>query len=398
MTKQIHNQTNFTAGELTPRMAGRGDVARYQNGAGTIENGVVLVHGGVERRMGLRYLSATKLGGAKVSRLIKYLYSVDQAYQLEFGHLYVRIFDGTTGAVLLTPALAVLELASPYTAEQLAEVTVSQAGQRLFLYHPDVPTRVLQRLSATLWTLLPVRWIVEPFAEIGHFPDAGITIDNPAVGAGRTFTTAPVTAPGAPTSPVAVPLNGGARVTVVAPANSGGAPILSYTATASPGGLTGTSPTTTITIPGLTNGVAVTITVVANNKGGAGAPSVASNAVTPALGLPGSVLTVTSNKASFALEVANGYFEPKGGPTASCSDGVAPYAVIWTKISGGDDIAVIDGSLAKLNFSSEGYGATNYATFRATLVDAVGATGSIDVPGAVTHKTGAAPGTEGNPV
>ena len=31
-------QTNFTAGEVSPRMLGRVDIARYQNGAEVIEN------------------------------------------------------------------------------------------------------------------------------------------------------------------------------------------------------------------------------------------------------------------------------------------------------------------------------------------------------------------------
>ena len=60
--KTVNNQTNFTAGELTPRMMGRGDVARYQNGAEIIENALVLVHGGLERRDGQRYLATTQFG------------------------------------------------------------------------------------------------------------------------------------------------------------------------------------------------------------------------------------------------------------------------------------------------------------------------------------------------
>lgn len=38
-------QTNFTAGEMSPRLLGRVDIARYSNGAKVIENAYPLVHG-----------------------------------------------------------------------------------------------------------------------------------------------------------------------------------------------------------------------------------------------------------------------------------------------------------------------------------------------------------------
>src|SRR3546814_18028362 len=55
MPKTAISQTDFSAGELTPRMKGRVDTSRYQKGAETIENAVVAVHGGVDRRGGFRY-------------------------------------------------------------------------------------------------------------------------------------------------------------------------------------------------------------------------------------------------------------------------------------------------------------------------------------------------------
>jgi hypothetical protein len=42
-------KTNFTAGEVSPRLMGRVDIARYANGAKIIENAVVVVQGGVVR-------------------------------------------------------------------------------------------------------------------------------------------------------------------------------------------------------------------------------------------------------------------------------------------------------------------------------------------------------------
>ena len=94
----------------------------------------------------------------------------------------------------------------------------------------------------------------------------------------------PCTVPGAPTIGTATAGNAQATITFTAPASNGGSAITSYTATSSPGGLTGTLSQTgngTITITGLTNGTAYTFTVKATNAAGAGTASVESNSVTP---------------------------------------------------------------------------------------------------------------------
>lgn len=38
-------KTNFTAGEISPRLMGRVDITRYANGAKVIENAVCVVQG-----------------------------------------------------------------------------------------------------------------------------------------------------------------------------------------------------------------------------------------------------------------------------------------------------------------------------------------------------------------
>jgi len=102
----------------------------------------------------------------------------------------------------------------------------------------------------------------------------------PAPQVSQSFTIAPVV-PGAPTIGTATAGDTQATVTFTAPAFIGGASITSYTATANPGGLTGTCASSPCTVTGLTNGTAYTFTVTATNAAGTGAASVASNSVTP---------------------------------------------------------------------------------------------------------------------
>jgi uncharacterized protein YhjY with autotransporter beta-barrel domain len=91
-------------------------------------------------------------------------------------------------------------------------------------------------------------------------------------------------APDAPTITGAIAGDGQAQVTFSAPLDDGGAAITGYTATASPGGATGTlSGATggTITVGALTNGVAYTFTVTATNTVGTSVASAPSASVTP---------------------------------------------------------------------------------------------------------------------
>jgi len=92
------------------------------------------------------------------------------------------------------------------------------------------------------------------------------------------------TAPGAPTIGTATAGNAQATVTWTAPASTGGSAITGYTVTSTPGGKTASAGAgaTTATVTGLTNGTAYTFAVTATNAIGTGAPSAASNSVTPA--------------------------------------------------------------------------------------------------------------------
>lgn len=391
MARVVINQTNFTGGELSPRMKGRTDVARYQTGAETLENVKVVVHGGADRREGLRYLATTKWGGQYPSRVLPYVYSSDQSFCLEVGGLYMRVFDASTGAVILNAAgTAPLEMVSPYHSYELDELTTCQDADLLFLHHPNYPTYVVRRLSATVWTCTPFRFVTQPFAELGHVVDKQLNIDNPAVGTGRTMTTSNLSTPSAPTSVSASAMNGGAKVSWAAPASNGGTPVQFYKVTASPGGanVTTADASTSAVIPGLTNGTAYTFTVVAHNKVGDGTASSASNSVTPNTSAPLANIGVTANFLNEVVSVKNGDVSNIQGPTASATNGVGPYKYQWTKLSGGSLlISIQTGNAAQLVLRSSGFNTSNYGRFRCTVTDSLGGVGSIDVGVTVVHET-----------
>ena len=160
-------KTNFTAGEISPRLMGRVDIARYANGAKRIENGVVVVQGGVMRRPGTRFAAAAKYGDRR-ARLIPYVFNRSQAYMLEFGDGYMRIYQN--GRQLVNGNGTPYEIASPYTAAMLPSVNYVQGADTMFLVHESVKPQRLQRRGQLDWVLEPAPFEVEPFDEIRDTP------------------------------------------------------------------------------------------------------------------------------------------------------------------------------------------------------------------------------------
>ena len=84
-------QTNFTAGELTPKLAGQVDFKKYANGVETLENMQVFPQGGATRRPGTRFVAEVK-NSANITRLIPFEFNVEQSYIMEFGNQYIRFY------------------------------------------------------------------------------------------------------------------------------------------------------------------------------------------------------------------------------------------------------------------------------------------------------------------
>ncbi|QQS11068.1 MAG: hypothetical protein IPK81_15845 [Rhodospirillales bacterium] len=116
MTRAALLQPSFTAGELSPRLAGRVDLAQYKSGLAVCENMIVLPHGAVTRRPGTRFVALAKDQTAP-ARLVPFVHSVDQSYVLEIAAGAVRFLsDGVDGpGALRVPALPAGVAAGPLT-------------------------------------------------------------------------------------------------------------------------------------------------------------------------------------------------------------------------------------------------------------------------------------------
>ena len=151
--------TNFTAGELSPRLAGRTDLEKYYNGCETLENMVCLPHGGATRRFGTEYVSTAKTLGKKVV-LVPFEFSTLQAYVLEFGHEYIRFYKDRG---VITSAGSTYEITSPYPESALSTLKFAQTADVMYLVHKDYAPRKLSRTSHATWTLAIVDFEDGPY-------------------------------------------------------------------------------------------------------------------------------------------------------------------------------------------------------------------------------------------
>lgn len=91
---------SFAGGELKPSLHQRTDIAKYGVSCIALLNYIVHPSGGISNRAGTRYINRAKYADRN-TRLIKFEFSTEQAYALEFGDNYMRVLkDG--GQVLDT--------------------------------------------------------------------------------------------------------------------------------------------------------------------------------------------------------------------------------------------------------------------------------------------------------
>jgi len=166
--------TNFTAGEISPRLAGRVDLSKYFNGCRILENFHVHPHGGATRRSGFRFV-AEAVNSNKPVLLIPFEFNVEQTYVLELGERddgtgCLRVFSGH-GVVLAGDSEYVRDM--PYMASEFDRLRFAQSADVLILVHPNHPVRKLIRKGHAEWVLEDMAFIDQPKAwKEGNYPSA----------------------------------------------------------------------------------------------------------------------------------------------------------------------------------------------------------------------------------
>jgi len=147
--------TAFNAGEWSPKLEGRDQQEKYQSACRVLENFIPQIHGNAEKRTGTRFVAEVK-NSANATRLIPFEFSTLQAYVLEFGDQYMRVYKDS-GVVESSPSVA-YEISTPYASGDLSGLQFAQSADVLYLAHREYAPRKLSRTGDTSWTLTEIEF------------------------------------------------------------------------------------------------------------------------------------------------------------------------------------------------------------------------------------------------
>ena len=183
MARVAAQLSNFTAGELSPRLDGRNDLAKYSAGCATVENMVIYPHGAAARRPGTTFIAEVKTSSAK-TRLIPFEFSTTQTYIIELGNQYMRFYRDN-GQIL--SGGSPFEISTPYLTDELFDIKFAQSADVMYITHPSHPVKKLSRTGHTSWTLVSCNFTNGPYLDT-NTSTTTITASAHTVGTGRTFT------------------------------------------------------------------------------------------------------------------------------------------------------------------------------------------------------------------
>lgn len=161
--------TNFTGGEISPRLYGRPDLAKYADSLKRARDVVVMQHGGIRGRPGTDYLGEVK-DSSKATRLVPFVRDQDNAYVIEMGDGYARFWKD--GALVG----GVYEIATPYTTATVFDVDYTQGADTMFLALGSLPMYRLRRFADARWVIEPVPFDPPPFDAVGRRQATAITL------------------------------------------------------------------------------------------------------------------------------------------------------------------------------------------------------------------------------
>ena len=141
MAEQKVLQTNFSAGELDPKIGMRQDTEQYRNGARSMRNYRCLIGGGANRRPGSWLLSELASNG-----IVHPFVFGGAEYWLVFrdGEMSAYLKESGTAAGSVTGA--------PWTGDIYREMDYSQQGNTIVLTHEDMETQIVTRTGAATWS------------------------------------------------------------------------------------------------------------------------------------------------------------------------------------------------------------------------------------------------------
>lgn len=129
MPKASPIQYGFNGGQLGPRLQGRSDLARYGMGCNILTNFLPTYQGPAVKRSGFRHVKIVK-DSTKKTRLIPFEFSREQAYVLELGEGYLRVYKDSGTVLESTVSITGVTAANPVV---VTAANSYSAGDQVFI-------------------------------------------------------------------------------------------------------------------------------------------------------------------------------------------------------------------------------------------------------------------------
>lgn len=154
MSRVVQIQTNFTTGELDPKLRARIDLQQYYNGLQTATNISIQPQGGFTRRDGSRFITSLPASAANGVKMVPFEFSVDDSYMLVFVDQRMYVFkDGALITAINGGANDYLTV-TKVTAARLELLNFTQAADTLILVHPLMePQKIVRGATDADWTI-----------------------------------------------------------------------------------------------------------------------------------------------------------------------------------------------------------------------------------------------------
>jgi len=184
-------QSDFSVGELSPKLYGRVDIDRYAASLRVCKNSIPPLEGGIERRPGTEFI-AEGYNAVTANRhyLVPFIYGTTDTFMLEFSDQKLRFYRDYG---LVISGSTPYEIATPYTSADLAigspQLNYTQSADVVYLVHPNHAPRKLLRYSNTDWVLEKLTFLDGPY-QSQNIRDFNIT-PSASSGSGVTLTAGP---------------------------------------------------------------------------------------------------------------------------------------------------------------------------------------------------------------
>mgnify|MGYP000302065318 CR=1 FL=1 len=168
---------SLNSGEWSEKMWGRTDLAQYPSACRKMRNFVMLVHGGATRTPGTEYIAETKdsqAGRDKKARLIPFQFNTEQAYVMEVGDQYARLYKDK--AQILNDDDSPVQVGMNFREDELFDFRYVQDKDLMYFFHRSYPTTQLTRTSHTIWQMEDVDFEDGPYLPPQRILDSSVNL------------------------------------------------------------------------------------------------------------------------------------------------------------------------------------------------------------------------------